>query len=60
MACAQAEAVLDAASRGGLFPLRLGRHERRLWESVLLAAQAEAEEQLVMRVELRRLEEGSK
>lgn len=58
MARDQAQAVLAAASRFDLFPRSLNRHERRLWEAVLLAAESEAEEQLFMRVELRRLEDG--
>lgn len=53
IAQAHAQAMLDAASKSDdLFPLRLGRHERRLWESILLAAEAELEEQVGSRIAL--------
>lgn len=48
----QAQAVLDAASpKNDLFPLRLGRHERRLWEGILFAAEAQLVEEVCMRIE---------
>ncbi|XQA67134.1 hypothetical protein ACM9XC_07310 [Xanthomonas sacchari] len=53
-----AQSVLPAASRkDDLFPLRLTRHQRQLWQGILQAAECELEEHLFSRVELARLGE---
>lgn len=53
MALLHAQSILDAASRkDDLFPLRLGRHQRQLWQGIVIAAECELEEQLYSRIEL--------